>query len=546
MKGKIYIKASSIRQLKFLFDKQVFAIPELQRVFVWDKNKICKLVDSIYNNYPIGTAMIWEINRDKGITIRHNEIALPPFDPIRNKEVRFIIDGQQRLSVVYNILAGNKVISLNKEIDFRKVYFSLSRDYDKSFYYYKRNEDRALISLSDVLQKPSSWFINKYSLTERKRILNCRKQFLDYKMYFLTTTTTDIDEVKETFIRINSLGTKVNSSDRAFARATNIDLRKLVSTLKTRLNSRFQSIPDSVILTSIALIEGVNEVGEKAIEYFVNKIINEEIENKVFQKKWRKFEEAIGKAIDYLIVTFGIDDFRSLPSSNMLATLSCFYFFNNNRQPNKKQRLEINKWFWHTGVASRYSGRGYRKNILADVVFFKSLTNRSIKRYSIHEKISPAELLNTDYSASTSLGASYYLLLKRNNPKYLENGEPILLSNFSTIANRSDKHHIFPKNYLTRIGVAKKKANSIINICLLVAQENQKIGGSSPPITYLKVFSNKRYFPQVLKSHYLPTSKTSYLWGKSKKDYYLFLNQRLNIILDAYEREATIKLFERI
>lgn len=543
MDNRIFIKDYSLRQLKNEFEKQVFALPELQRVFVWDKNKICKLMDSIFNNYPVGTAMIWEINRDKGITIRHNEIALPPFDPIRNKNVKFIIDGQQRLSVLYNILTGKKVISNKQEIDFRNVYFSLNMDYNKSFYYLNRSDDNKLIPLTDILQRPPSWFKNKYNKSEVTRILKCKQQFLNYRIFFLTTTTKEIEEVRETFIRINSLGTPVSSSDRAFARATNIDLRKLVSTLKNRFNSGFEAIPDSIILTSIALIEGSNEVGEKAIEYFINKIVNKEIENQNFQKKWRKMEQAIGKAIDFLKVTFNIDDYKYLPSTNMLSTLSYFYYYNN-KQPDSKQRTEIRKWFWHTGIASRYSGRGYRQNILGDVEFFTKLAKNSAHKYSVNEKLPHSELMNVDYSKNTSLGAAYYLLLKRNTPRYLENGEPIVLFDYSTIANRSDKHHIFPRNFLSRIGLVRKKINCIVNICLLVAQENQIIGGSSPPKKYLEKFINKRFFSKVMKSHYIPYSKTSSLWGNTKPSYYNFLEERKKLIIDAFEKAAGIQIFE--
>ncbi|MFZ3277044.1 MAG: hypothetical protein WA182_09075, partial [Candidatus Sulfotelmatobacter sp.] len=39
-------------------------------------------------------------------------------------------------------------------------------------------------------------------------------------------------------------------------------------------------------------------------------------------------------------------------------------------QPNKQQAIEIRKWFWATGVAQRYSGRGYHQNIVADAKLF--------------------------------------------------------------------------------------------------------------------------------------------------------------------------------
>lgn len=545
MKGKIYIQSYSLRSLKRQLDKQVFAIPELQRVFVWDKPKICKLMDSIFRNYPIGTALIWEVDKNKGITIRHSAIALPPFDPQRNKTVKFIVDGQQRLSTIYNILSGEIVISKNKEIDFRKVYFSLSVEHEKDFYYLKRTDDKNLIPLTEILQNPVKWFQGKFTKPQIKRLLHCRNQFLNYKFHFLTTTTTDLDEVRETFIRINSLGTPVSAADKAFARAANIDLRKLVSTTKSRFNSGFETLPDNAILTAIALIEGSNEVGEKAVNYFIDRIIKEEIGKLEYQKKWRRIEQSIGKAIDYLKSSMKVEHYRYLPSYNMVSLLSCFYYFNNNAQPDSRQRKEIRKWFWHTGLAARYSGLGYRRNILEDVKFFKRLARNSSAKYAITEKIPPADIRGADYSKHTSIGSAYYLILKQHNPKYLENGENIRLDDYSTIANRSDKHHIFPKAFLKRRGISKKSINSILNICYLPAQENQSIGGSSGPSVYLDEYRRKKFFPSVMKSHLIPHNLSSGLWDASKKGYQVFLTQRQKLVIKAFEKAAGAKLFEQ-
>lgn len=230
----------------------------------------------------------------------------------------------------------------------------------------------------------------------------------------------------------------------------------------------------------------------------------------------------------------------------MVTTLSCFYFFNNNRQPNTSQRNEIRKWFWHTGIASRYSGRGYRKNILADVALFNKMAKNTSQKYSVNEPVPYSELLNSDYSKNTSLGSAYFLLLKRNKPKYLENGEPIILSNYSTIANRSNKAHIFPQEFLKRNDVIRTKVNCIINICLLAAQENQKIGGTSPPIKYLELNRKKQFFASVMKSHFIPFSSNSSLWAKNKSGYYKFLEEKSKIIVNAFEQEAGVKIFAKL
>ena len=35
-------------------------VPAFQRGFVWTQEQIIALLDSIYNNYPIGSVLLWE------------------------------------------------------------------------------------------------------------------------------------------------------------------------------------------------------------------------------------------------------------------------------------------------------------------------------------------------------------------------------------------------------------------------------------------------------------------------------------------------------
>jgi uncharacterized protein with ParB-like and HNH nuclease domain len=59
----IYVKAVRLRQLHGLVESGIFAVPELQREFVWNARKACDLLDSVFRNYPIGTILIWKAER---------------------------------------------------------------------------------------------------------------------------------------------------------------------------------------------------------------------------------------------------------------------------------------------------------------------------------------------------------------------------------------------------------------------------------------------------------------------------------------------------
>lgn len=60
---RIYTDSFRLKKLRTLIDRGIFAVPELQREFVWNPRKACDLLDSIYRNYPIGTILVWKTGR---------------------------------------------------------------------------------------------------------------------------------------------------------------------------------------------------------------------------------------------------------------------------------------------------------------------------------------------------------------------------------------------------------------------------------------------------------------------------------------------------
>lgn len=49
---------------KYLLARR-FAVPKLQRNFVWDPGRAAKLLDSIYRDMPIGSLFLWEMDRNR-------------------------------------------------------------------------------------------------------------------------------------------------------------------------------------------------------------------------------------------------------------------------------------------------------------------------------------------------------------------------------------------------------------------------------------------------------------------------------------------------
>jgi uncharacterized protein with ParB-like and HNH nuclease domain len=104
---RIAITKQSIQSLFRHIDMGRFAIPKLQREFVWDGRKAAKLFDSIYQGMPIGIPLIWRAKRSQKLFLRQRYHVLPAFNHA-NREVWFLVDGQQRLSSLHNAERVNK------------------------------------------------------------------------------------------------------------------------------------------------------------------------------------------------------------------------------------------------------------------------------------------------------------------------------------------------------------------------------------------------------------------------------------------------------
>ena len=134
----------SINHLIEKIDSGELGLPELQRPFIWKDTKVRDLFDSMMRGYPIGYLMIWEcpfMEKKKTIGTGSKSYDAP-------KEV--IIDGQQRLTSLYAVMKGAKVV--NDKYEERNITISYSPVHNKfevGFNWIK-NSPEWIYSISDI------------------------------------------------------------------------------------------------------------------------------------------------------------------------------------------------------------------------------------------------------------------------------------------------------------------------------------------------------------------------------------------------------------
>lgn len=78
-------------------------LPDIQRPFVWSNAKSRDLIDSMYQGFPVGELMFWEnAGQDHSRTIGVS-------DKSQSASMQ-VIDGQQRLTSLYAVVTGEKVL----------------------------------------------------------------------------------------------------------------------------------------------------------------------------------------------------------------------------------------------------------------------------------------------------------------------------------------------------------------------------------------------------------------------------------------------------
>lgn len=98
---------------------RTYRLPEFQRTFVRDNDRVLKLWDSLYRGFPICQLMLWEPDRED---FPMRSLARNQEDLQSDGRCQAVIDGQQRLAALYLVLIGD----IHLRFDLEKGRFTYS------------------------------------------------------------------------------------------------------------------------------------------------------------------------------------------------------------------------------------------------------------------------------------------------------------------------------------------------------------------------------------------------------------------------------------
>ncbi len=250
---------ASVDELVGMIERGELRLPEMQRRYVWRSTRVRDLLDSLYRGYPSGAILLWET--DESVPLQEFAVSQQA-NPYQN--TRLLLDGQQRLTSLSAVIRGKPVsvrgrqrpiellfnlehpnhssvvteVNEDQEDDetedeadsseddlqrrFEQMTFLVAtRKVEQLPHWVKVSEVFATDEDAPFLERVGIERINdprfkKYS--QRLARLRAIRKYI-YRMDVLERSLS-YDEVTEIFVRVNSLGAKLRSSDLALAQIT--------------------------------------------------------------------------------------------------------------------------------------------------------------------------------------------------------------------------------------------------------------------------------------------------------------------------------------
>ena len=500
-------------------DAKQYALPEFQRGYVWNREQVKKLANSLYKGYPIGGILIWTTGADESYTRGNIDQA--------NKSVKLILDGQQRITTLYGLIKGEAPSFFEgDDKSFKNLYFNLNTEIFEFYAPIKMKDDQYWVDVTQVLklgaanyivQSDKKEFYMDYIEKLNKLYLNLTQKDLQIEEVVGEDKTLDV--VVEIFNNLNSGGTKLSKGDLALAQICALwpearqELRGILNRLKEagyefKLEWLLRCV--TVHLTSKAYFSELEQV---------------DIED--FKKSLKDVENRIDEILNQIGSRLGLDNTRVL-SSKFAIPLMIGYLNKENRELNDAEWNKLLYWYIHTFLWGRYAGStesvlARDLNVVNNGEGIDGLINQ-LRQDRADLTIKAEDFLG--WGTGARFYPLLYLLTRMNKSKDFSSG--IELKNYLLGKNSSlEIHHIFPKALLYKNDRTKSVVNSLANYTFITRKTNEDISDEKPE-KYIPIYMEKQ--PGAIESHWIPTNDKELF---KVENYERFLDERRKLLAES-------------
>ena len=525
----------SLSKLIHDIDMGEIGLPEIQRPFVWGNTKVRDLFDSMYKGFPVGYFLFW----GNGISNGYKQIGENPKQKV---PTLMIVDGQQRLTSLYAVINGVEV--LHEDYRKERIYIAfnpITEQFRVTDAASRKNPEYIPdISLiwspeTDIFELADNYLTSlkayrEISLDEQKNIKKAINNLNNLQNYPFTaleiSSVANEEQVAEIFVRVNSKGTSLNQADfiltlmsvfwdegRAQLEAFCREARIPSSNHPSPFNYYIQPDPDQLLRVSVAV--GFRRA---KLNYAYLILRGKDLETEQFSDERRVQQFEILKSVQhhvldlhnwldflYAIRQAGFISGSMISSKIALLYNYAFYLIGMYDYGIDRYTLRniIARWFFATALTSRYSSSSEtvmeqdlnRLRDVKDAAGFIQLLNHIIDSLLTEDfwNITLPNELETSSSNTPSLYAYYASLVLLKAPVLFSNLSVADLLNPATKAKKSalERHHLFPRAYLEKLGITEvRDTNQIANFALVEWSDNNEISDTAPA-EYFPAYQNR-------------------------------------------------------
>jgi len=379
---------------------------------------------------------------------------------------------------------------------------------------FKSTSDTAILKKAGV-----TGFDDERYQTYSDRLTKLRK-IRDYSyVVHVLERAMSYEEVTEIFVRVNSLGAKLRSSDLALAQMTSRwpNLLKQLEAFQDECEQRWFTLDLGLLVRAIVVFATqqckFNPVAATPVERL--------------KAGWAEAQEGLRFAINFLRANAGIEDESLLSSPMFILTLAAVSRKKDNRLSQAEERALL-RWLLVANARGRYS-RGSSESLLNEdlAIVFRTGEIQAlldpVQRQFGRLHIEPSDLASR--GVNSPLFSLAYLALKHAGAQDWHSGLGLSLTHQGKL-HFIQWHHIFPKSLLKNRNLETGEINEIANMAFITGQTNRRISNAEPE-TYLPSIVKQRGLP-ALESQVVPTDPA--LWALDR--YRDFLAQRRKALTD--------------
>jgi len=555
-------------------------LPDFQRGWVWDDDRIKGIIASVAKSFPIGAVMLLETGNEN---IRFKTKPVEGVVGLNGtKPEMLILDGQQRITSLYQAIMTNRVVNTrnSKGYEIKRWYYidmvkALDTNSDLEEAIFSINENKIITEnigrdiILDLSTEENEFKNLMYPVSMVDNYDEWRTKFIEYwdydrdkikfwnefekkiikgfNGYNLPVIVMKKENTKEAvcqvFEKVNTGGVSLTvfelltasfASDEFDLKADWEDIKNKFKPYKILNNTSNTDIIQAITLYSTfnkrlaaitsGLTENIPSVSAKRKE-MLNLTLSE------YLKYRDEIVEGFIKSSKILVENH-IFNSRDLPYSTQLVPMAAILAKLGDKIDNVGNKNKLMRWFW-CGVFGELYGSANETRYALDMIQVTDwIENNAEEPKTIYDANFSPSRLNTLRTRNSAAYKGVYALMMDENTKDWLSATKI---DFSTYFSESiDIHHIFPVAWCEKNNIPRNDFDCIINKTPLSGRTNRIVSGDAPS-KYLERLKKRAgvsdsEFNDILRSHVV---SPDYMY---KDDFYGFFNNRKEQILQRIEK----------